>query len=55
MVSIWQSAKNIGRVDHCHDTGKVRGLLCFNCNVGIGSLQDDIEMLRKAIKYLENG
>lgn len=39
-------------VDHCHSTGKIRGLLCSNCNIGIGNLQDDIEILKKAIKYL---
>ncbi len=39
-------------VDHCHKTGKVRGLLCFQCNVGIGNLGDDIENLRCAILYL---
>lgn len=42
-------------VDHCHITDKIRGLLCGNCNVGIGNLQDDIEILKNAIKYLENG
>lgn len=41
-------------VDHCHDTGKIRGLLCGNCNSGIGSLRDDIGLLKRAIEYLEN-
>jgi hypothetical protein len=39
-------------VDHCHKTQKIRGLLCSNCNTGIGFLNDDISILRKAIKYL---
>jgi hypothetical protein len=40
-------------VDHCHTTGKVRGLLCYECNTGIGKLKDDISLMRKAIEYLE--
>ncbi len=41
-------------VDHCHNTGKIRGLLCSNCNTGIGNLRDDIELLERAIEYLRN-
>jgi hypothetical protein len=40
-------------VDHDHDTGNVRGLLCDRCNTGIGFLQDNIAVLRSAINYLE--
>lgn len=48
--------KMLGRfchIDHCHKTGKVRGLLCHHCNAGIGNLFDDIAILEKAIKYLK--
>lgn len=40
-------------VDHCHKSGKVRGLLCSKCNKGIGLLNDDITLLKEAIKYLK--
>jgi hypothetical protein len=39
-------------VDHCHSTGKVRGLLCGGCNKGIGCFEENIESLNGAIKYL---
>jgi len=43
-------------VDHCHKTGKVRGILCVNCNIGIGHFSDDKDILQKAIDYLnDNG
>ena len=42
-------------VDHDHTTGKVRGLLCHNCNKGIGCLQDNPDLLRSGVRYLERG
>lgn len=40
-------------IDHCHKTGKVRGLLCSNCNIVIGNALDDITILSNAILYLK--
>jgi hypothetical protein len=39
-------------VDHCHTTCKIRGLLCSDCNTGIGLLKDNVNFLESAIKYL---
>lgn len=40
-------------VDHCHRTGKVRGLLCSNCNLSLGQIGDTIESVEKILKYLK--
>lgn len=40
-------------VDHCHTTGKIRGLLCQQCNTGLGMFKDNEDNLMKAIKYLK--
>lgn len=39
-------------VDHCHATGKVRGLICIQCNTGIGQFKDDPELIKRALDYL---
>ena len=41
------------RVDHNHETGAVRGLLCRNCNVALGLMQDSPERLQQALSYLQ--
>ncbi|MEV4438521.1 endonuclease VII domain-containing protein [Streptomyces sp. NPDC049577] len=42
-------------VDHCHQSGHVRGLLCQACNRGLGYLNDSPELLRRAARYLMAG
>ena len=39
-------------VDHCHDSNKVRGLLCTNCNLTLGHAHDDVQTLQNGINYL---
>lgn len=40
-------------IDHCHKTNKIRGLLCSNCNSGIGFLKDNKEFILKAAQYID--
>lgn len=47
------SLKRAFAVDHSHATGKIRGLLCINCNVALGNAQDDSVILRRLADYLE--
>lgn len=41
-------------IDHDHTTGKFRGMLCSACNTGLGQMQDSIDILKKALVYLEH-
>lgn len=41
-------------VDHNHETGKVRGLLCMFCNTALGKFEDSVDILNRAINYLQN-
>jgi hypothetical protein len=49
-----QENSNMLAVDHCHLTGKIRGLLCMRCNRAIGLFRDDPQLLRRSLEYLEN-
>lgn len=40
-------------IDHCHQTGKMRGLLCMGCNTALGRFKDNPDLLRKAAEYIE--
>jgi hypothetical protein len=52
-----RNAAVVGRhyavVDHCHTSGKTRGILCGKCNLMLGKAEDNIGYLKSAIKYLE--
>jgi hypothetical protein len=49
---MWKGRPSNLAVDHCHETGAVRGLLCYLCNSGIGSLGDNAERIEAAATYL---
>jgi hypothetical protein len=49
-----RSSDKVLHIDHNHVTGKVRGLLCSNCNLGIGNLKDSPDICKKAAKYIED-
>ena len=45
-------AMDEGNVDHCHETGVVRGVLCRPCNLGLGFFRDNEDSLKKAARYV---
>lgn len=48
------TTKEKAHVDHCHETGAIRGILCAVCNTSLGRFNDDAALLRRAADYLEN-
>lgn len=40
-------------IDHCHDNGHIRGILCHDCNTALGKLGDSIDAIKKVLKYLK--
>jgi hypothetical protein len=46
-----QNGKRLS-IDHCHETGIVRGLLCYRCNTGLASFKDSPQMVERALDYL---
>jgi hypothetical protein len=52
-IDAQQLSKKKLYVDHNHETGKVRELLCHNCNVSLGLMKESIQTLSKAIAYLD--
>jgi hypothetical protein len=49
----WNRREELLAIDHCHTTGKVRGLLCHACNQALGLMQDDTKRMLLAIEYVE--
>jgi hypothetical protein len=55
-VSFSTTTPNVSaNVDHCHRTGLLRGVLCRQCNLGLGFFRDQIDFLERAVKYLADG
>lgn len=53
VCAICGSAEKL-RVDHCHEIGTIRGVLCNDCNLGLGRFYDSPERLRAAAEYLDS-
>ena len=55
LCAICNTTMKVVNIDHCHTTNKVRGLLCPECNRGLGLFYDDADRLLSAAEYLKNG
>jgi hypothetical protein len=42
-------------LDHCHQAGRIRGILCSNCNLGLGGVHDNLDILEQLREYLSSG
>jgi hypothetical protein len=51
-ITDWPGRHKQGHIDHCHETGVVRGVLCSECNTGLGKFRDDPALLLRAADYL---
>lgn len=54
-VPLIRTGRKTVNIDHCHATGRIRGLLCRPCNQGIGLMSDDPNRLEQAARYLRSG
>lgn len=54
VCAICNNPFGLQNIDHCHKTGKVRGVLCVNCNRGLGAFGDNIQNMEKALEYLKH-
>ena len=50
---VLQLREGLTAIDHCHTTGRVRGILCRGCNLGLGHFKDSTKSLHQAIRYLQ--
>ena len=48
----WPGRANAPHVDHCHESNQIRGILCHDCNIGLGNFKDDPTRLMAAVAYL---